>query len=200
MLNDLTRLRSDDRAALADVFDRYRSRLRHMVDLRLDAPMDRRIDASDVVQETYLDAIDRLPEYLREPRVPIYVWLRGLAHGRLLKSLRHHLGAQCRALGRELPTHSASALGEALLATQTSPSQAAERRELQVEVRTALARLDDADREVILMRHFEGLGNREIALVLGISDSAATMRHGRALTRLQRGLRHGSTDASEAER
>ncbi len=184
----LGRLEAGERAALAEVFDHYRPRLNHMVRLRLDAPVHRRVDASDVVQESYLDAANRLPEYLRERKVPLYVWLRGLVHGRLLKVLRHHRGAQCRAVGREVASPSSTGIAEALAATQTSPSQAAEREERRGRVRLALERLGDDDRDILLMRHFEGLGNRDVASALGIQASTAAMRYGRALERLGRML------------
>lgn len=159
-----------------------------MVRLRLEAPVHRRVDASDVVQESYLDAANRLPEYLSEPKVPLYVWLRGLVHGRLLKVLRYHRAAQCRAVGREVASPSSTGIAHELVATQTSPSQAAEREERREHVRTALERLGDDDREILLMRHFEGLGNRDVAAALGVRASTAAMRYGRALERLTRGL------------
>ncbi len=174
-----------DERAFANRFAGYRTRLHRMIRLRLDGPMTRRIDASDIIQETYLDAARKMPEYARDPRAPFYVWLRGIAQDRLLKAMRHHLGAQCRAAGRELPADSTLALGQTLLATATSPSQAAERDELQRRVTLALDALDDEDREILVLRHFEGLTNREIAHVIGVGDSGATMRYGRALTRLK---------------
>ena len=72
-----------------------------------------------------------------------------------------------------------------LLARGLSPSQAVLKEELKSRVRRAIAQLKPADREVILMRHFEGLTNSEVAEALDISVSGATMRHGRALLRLK---------------
>lgn len=71
------------------------------------------------------------------------------------------------------------------------PSTAALKTELQDRVRQALDLLDDDDREVILMRHFEEMSNEEVAETLGLSPSATTMRHGRALMRLKRILEAG---------
>jgi len=67
----------------------------------------------------------------------------------------------------------------------TSPSQAAIRHELQARLRSALEEMDPLDREVLALRHFEELGNNEVAQVLGISKDAASKRHVRALKRLR---------------
>src|SRR5207244_2738412 len=97
----LTRARGGDTAALAALFEYYRPRLRQMVRLRLDARLTARLDPSDVLQEVYLDVAGQIRAYLRRPRVAFYVWLRGLAWERLMKLHRRHLGAGCRAAGRE---------------------------------------------------------------------------------------------------
>jgi RNA polymerase sigma-70 factor (ECF subfamily) len=77
--------RTGDNAALNEVFARHRSRLRRMVELRLDRRLQARIDASDVIQEAYVDVVGRLDEYLREPNYPLFLWLRLIVGERLLK-------------------------------------------------------------------------------------------------------------------
>ena len=182
--------------ALAALLDYYRPRLQKMVQLRMDARSLARVDQSDVLQEVYLDAANRIEGYLQEPKVAFYIWLRGLAWDRLLKLQRRHLGAKCRAAGRELrlPMESSAVLFGQLLADRTSPSQALLREEAQRQVRRALARLSPEDREVILMRHFEDLSNAEVAQALGLSESGATRRHGRAVLRLKEILRAEASD------
>jgi RNA polymerase sigma-70 factor (ECF subfamily) len=183
----LRRLHAGDRDALAGLFDYYRSRLGKMVRVHLDTRLAGRFDASDVLQEAFLDAVRQLPAYLRQPRVAFYVWLRGVAWERLLNLQRQHAGAQCRAVGRELalPAKSSALLARSLLAPGPSPSEILLQAELRQRLQRALARLDPEDREVILMRHFENLSNGEVAQALGIGDSGATMRYGRALFRLK---------------
>jgi RNA polymerase sigma-70 factor (ECF subfamily) len=178
---------------LAVVFEEYRPRLRQMVRLRLDPRAAARIDPSDVLQETYLDAARRIGAYLRDPRVGVYVWLRGLAWQRLLKLHRTHLGTERRAAGLDLPLPDDSA--ELLRALGDSPGQALAREENCRRVRRALAALAPADREVIMMRDFEGLSNAEVAEVLGVSPPGATMRYGRALFRLKELLRESCAAA-----
>ncbi|HMC66996.1 MAG TPA: sigma-70 family RNA polymerase sigma factor, partial [Gemmataceae bacterium] len=183
----LGRLRDGDTDALAAVFNHYRARLRQMVRLRIDQRVAARVDPSDVLQEVYLDVSRQIDGYLRQPKVCFYVWLRGLTWERLLKLQRQHLGAQRRAVGRELslPAESSAALAAQLVAPKSSPSQALVRKELRQRVQRALARLSTEDREIILMRDFEDLSNHEVAEALGLSDSGATMRYGRALYRLK---------------
>jgi RNA polymerase sigma-70 factor, ECF subfamily len=182
----LNRLRSGDGGALALLFDYYRPRLRQMVQFRMHGGLSARIDASDVLQETFVDAFQQLAGYLRRPRVAFYVWLRGLTWERLLKLQERHLGAQCRTVERELPLPESSILlARALLANKASPSQAVVQEELRRRVQQGLARLSAPDREVILMRDFEGLTNSEAAQILNLSASATTMRYGRALYRLK---------------
>jgi RNA polymerase sigma-70 factor (ECF subfamily) len=172
---------------LAALFDYYRPRLRQMLRLRMDGRMAARIDASDVLQEAYLDAARQVQGYLQQPKVAIYVWLRELAWERLLNLQRQHLGAKCRAVQREvpLPLESSAHLAKALLAQGPSPSQALLQEELRRRLQQALEKLEPADREVILMRHYEDMTNGEVAQALGLSASGATMRYGRALFRLK---------------
>src|SRR5260370_635685 len=90
----LQRAKGGDQQALAALFGRYRDRLRKMVRLRLDRRMSSRIDASDVLQDAYLDVARRFPEYAAAPAVPFYLWLRALTGQRLVDLHRRHLGAQ----------------------------------------------------------------------------------------------------------
>jgi len=95
-------LRSGDRQALAALFDHHRDRLRRMVELRLDPRLRARLDASDVVQEAFLDVAQDLDAYLADPKVPPLLWLR-LHVGRRLTTLhRQHLGTRMRDAGREI--------------------------------------------------------------------------------------------------
>src|SRR5437763_7906265 len=85
-----------DVAALTALFVRYRERLRRMVRLRLDRRLLGRVDPSDVLQEAYLDIASRAEEYLANPTMPPFLWLRFLTAQRLMILHRRHLGAQVR--------------------------------------------------------------------------------------------------------
>src|SRR5262249_40906299 len=141
---------------------------------------------------TFLDVARRIGEYLADPAVPFYVWLRFLAVQRMQMVQRVHLGAQMRDVSQEVPLPagavplaSSESMAGQLVSHLTSPSRAAIRRELQDRLRSALDEMDPLDREVLALRHFEELGNNEVAEVLGISKDAASKRHVRALKRLR---------------
>jgi RNA polymerase sigma-70 factor (ECF subfamily) len=186
------RAQHGDDAALGALFSRYRDRLRKMVLLRLDRHLCGRLDASDVLQEAYLDVARRFPQYAAAPTVPVYLWLRALTGQRLIDLHRQHLGAHMRDAALEVSLHrgalpqvSSASLAQQLVAGLTSPTQAAVRAELQIQLQEALNDLDPLDREVVVLRHFEELNNAETAQVLGIEPPAASKRHIRAIRRLK---------------
>jgi RNA polymerase sigma-70 factor (ECF subfamily) len=188
----LQRARAGDQAALGALFAHYRGRLRQMVRLRLDRRMCGRLDPSDILQEAYLDVARRFPEYVAAPTVSFYLWLRALTGQRLIDLHRRHLGARMRDADREvslyrgaLPQASSASLAQQMLAGLTSPTQAAVRAEMQLQLQEALNSMDPLDREVVVLRHFEELNNVETAQVLGIDVSAASKRYIRALRRLK---------------
>jgi RNA polymerase sigma-70 factor, ECF subfamily len=188
----LEQARAGDKEALDALFARHRSRLRRMVDMRLDRRLQARIDASDVIQEAYVEVVTRLNEYLNQPSYPLLLWLRLIVGERLLKLHRHHLGTQMRDAGLEvsiyrgaLPEASSAALAAQLLGQHTSPTQAAVRAERMMRLQEALNTLDAMDREVLSLRHFEELSLAETALSLGIEESATAKRYIRALKRLK---------------
>jgi RNA polymerase sigma-70 factor (ECF subfamily) len=155
-------LRGGDSQALAMLFDRYRAQLRRMVELRLDPRLRGRLDASDVLQEAFLDVARDLNAYLADPKLPPLLWLR-LHVGRQLTTLhRRHLGTRMRDAGQEislfqgaLPQASSAALASMLLGQHTSPTQAAQRAERMLRVPESLNSLDPIDREMLALRHFE---------------------------------------------
>src|SRR5215468_2867303 len=188
----LEQARAGDQAALNVLFARHRLRLRRMVELRLDRRLQPRIDASDVIQEAYVEALRRLGEYLEKPSYPLFLWLRLIVGERLLKLHRHHLGTQMRDAGLEvsiyrgaLPAASSAALAAQLLGKHTSPTQAAVRAERLVRIQEALNALEPMDREVLSLRHFEQMTHAEAARVLDIQEAAAAKRYVRALRRLR---------------
>jgi RNA polymerase sigma-70 factor (ECF subfamily) len=187
----LDRLRAHDEPALGELFMLYRDRLWRMLFVRLDRRLASRVAPEDVLQETFLDVARRIGEYLADPVVPFYVWLRFLAVQRMQMVQRVHLGARMRDVGLEValpasgPFASADSMAGQLVSRMTSPSQAAIRHELQARLRAALDEMDPLDREVLALRHFEELGNKEVAQILGITKEAASKRHVRALKRLK---------------
>jgi RNA polymerase sigma-70 factor (ECF subfamily) len=196
--------RLHDRAAARDpeawraLFDRDRRRLRQMVAVRMDCRLQGRVDPSDVLQDAHIEAMTRLPQYLRESNLPFFLWLRLIVGQRLTLFHRRHLGAHARDAGREiglyhgaLPEATSAALAARLLGHLTQPSEAAVRAERKIRIQTALNEMDQLDREVLAMRHFEQLSNGEVAQALGLSKSTASKRYIRAIQRLKEILAAG---------
>ena len=188
----LRRAAEGEGGALAELFGRYRKRLRQMVRLRLDHRLQGRVDPSDVLQDAYLDLDARLPEYASHASMPPFLWLRLVTGQRLQQVHRLHLGAAMRDAGREvslyrgaLPQASSVSLAAQLLGRLTSASRAVIRAERQLQLQAAINAMDPMDREILALRHFEELTNGEAAEVLGLSKTAANNRYFRALGRLR---------------
>jgi RNA polymerase sigma-70 factor, ECF subfamily len=184
-----------DAAALATLFDRHRERLKRMVKLRMDRRLQGRVDASDVLQEAYLDLAQRLPEYAKDPKFPLFLWMRLVTGQRLAQVHRKHLGAAMRNAELEvsiyqkaLPQASTEFLASRLLGHFTSVSQQVIRAEQQIKLQEALNAMDPIDREILALRHFEELSNDESAEVLAIQPGAASKRYIRALRRLKEAM------------
>ncbi len=181
-----------DPHALGELLERNRERLARIVGFRMDRRLQGRIDATDVVQETFIDATRRFAEFAKDRPVPFFLWLRYLTVQKLAELHRHHLGVKARDAGREvsiyqgpLPQATSAVLAAQLLGKQTSPSEAAAQAELKLKLEDKLNSLDEIDREVLALRHFEQLSNAEAAQVLQISESAASNRYVRAVKRLK---------------
>jgi len=193
----IERAAGGDQDAWRLLIERYNDRLRRMVMLRIDPRLHGRLDPSDVLQEVYLEASRQLADYLSNPVLPFFLWLRQLAGNRLFKLHRYHLDAQVRDAGRDLPLHrggspeaSSAALAAQLLGRECRPSEAAVRAELKLRLQEALNLMDPLDREALVLRHFEQLTTAEAARVLEISEAAAGKRYLRALARLKDVLAH----------
>ena len=190
----LERVAQGDREALDQLLRRYRPRLHAFVEARLDPKLRARVDPSDVVQEAQLEVVRRIDDYLARRPMPFHLWVRKTAYQRLLNLRRDHRRRARRSVDREvgLPDRSSFLLARPLLSRGPTPSQQFAAREFADRVAEAVARLADADREILLMRHGEELPYEEIACLLGVELAAARKRYGRALIRLQKVLsEHG---------
>jgi len=194
--NNTQELLSQARAGHADAVDqllaRHREPIRRMIDLRLDPAIAQRLDASDVVQDVLIEASRRLADYLKAPAMPFHLWLRHIAKDHIIDAhRRHHLAAK-RGVDREQPIHrpagadrSSLELAGQLMDQDLTPASAAIQAEMQRRLQEAIGQLDDDDREVILMRHYEMLANQEVAAALELTEAAASMRYLRAVRKLR---------------
>jgi RNA polymerase sigma-70 factor (ECF subfamily) len=197
-----------DEAALAELFNRYRPRLKRMVSLRMNARVQQRVDASDVLQEAFIDLAQRLPDYAKDPQIEFFLWLRLVTGQRLAMVHRKHVDAKMRDVGMEVsinrgrvPEASTFFLASGLIGQFTSVGQRAIRAEMQSKLQEVLDDIDADDREILALKHFEEMTNSEIGQVLGITESGASKRYIRALRRLRQVARQipGLFDQSEAE-
>ena len=159
--------------------------------MRIDPRLAGRVDATDELQEAFLEAQKRLSRYLENPGVPLFVWLRGVALDTLVHVQRRHF-AGIRNVGQEVSLHFGAGsrsdplpIATQLVADLTSPSHVAMRDEVAQRIKEALETMEEIDREVLTLRHFEQLSNDEVASVIGVKKAAASRRYMRALKRLR---------------
>jgi RNA polymerase sigma-70 factor (ECF subfamily) len=183
-----------DASAVNTLLERHRERLLHMVAVRMDPRVVQRLDASDVVQDSLLEAHEKLAEYAETRPLPFYPWLRQIAWQRLMRAHERHIHTKRRSVEREqtgmvmLSNVSVQGLAARLVDTGTSPSGKVMREELQQRVRGALADMSPRDGEILVMRYLEHMSVGEIAATLQISENAVRMRQLRALEGLRKSL------------
>ena len=195
-LNDLhERLIANDQDALSQLFDMHRDRLWRIVHFRMDARMAGRMDPDDILQDAFVDASKRLHHYSEERQFSPFVWLRMIVGQTLIDAHRRHVQAKQRDAGREIsrpagnfPQATSVSLADFLSAKMTSPSQSLVRTEQHTKLHQAIETMEPIDQEVLALRHFEELSNKEIAEVLGIEQKAASIRYVRAVGRLKKVL------------
>ena len=160
--------------------------------MRMDKVVQRRVDASDIVQDVMLEANRRLKDYLASPSMPFHIWLRHMAKDRLIDAHRRHRVAASRSIDREVPIvifegadHSQADIMGQLADRELTPAAAATWHELERRFGLAVELLEEGDRQIVLLRHFEHLSTADTAEVLGLSNAAAGMRYLRAMRRLR---------------
>ncbi len=185
----LTLAASGHADAVDQLLSRYRARLKRLVSLRIDPRVSKRIDPSDIVQETLILAARRLNDYIRDRPLPLYPWIRQLAIEQIIQHHRHHIHVQARSVDREAPLdagvsdESMLELSEILLCEATSLSKEIARREMHESIHVALAQLKEKDREILVLRFLEQLSIEEIAEILNESADAVKSRQRRAVER-----------------
>ncbi len=182
------------RDKLAEEFSKHRERLWRAVQVRMDPRLYGRVDPDDVLQEAYLDAEKRLNHFAEKLDCSAFIWLRLVVGQTLINIHRRHIGAKMRDASRDRSAsqklrHEFSASSQAIAyqisAQQTSPSGAALRTERVHELTEALDELKPIDREILTLRHFEDLSNKEVAELLEITEKNASIRYVRAIQRLK---------------
>ena len=182
--------------SLAEAFAEHRARLLARVEKRQNPILLKRLSHEAVMQEVYLAAAKRRPYFAQNEDVPIYFKLRTILLQTLADIERKNLQAAGRDVYREVDVRddatSMAAPGAVnwgqFAADVTSPLSRVDRNERHALLRAAVAALHENDRAIIVLRHFDGMGNSECAAALGIEPKAASIRYVRALERLQQKL------------
>ena len=183
----LARLQEDGPRALAAYFEHYRERLKKVVKARIDRRLLPRIDSSDVIQEAFMTAVHRLDDYLADPAMELYPWMRFLTRQHAVAVHRHHFHSQKRDPAREAATGDPRV--ENLMAQLTkeirSPQSQVIKAELRNRIRELLSSMPEHDREILTMVHLEQMSVSDAAKTLGLSSETARKRHFRAMKRLK---------------
>ena len=176
---------------VSEMFQEHQSRLLRMIEVRLQPELRRRVDANDVLQETFMEAYRQLREGVSYPKISALVWLRLIVGQQLVAIYRKYCKTQKRDIGREISISEGkvqanpSATSIFLVGTLTSPSVAARRYEITVKIRECLEKLSPTDREILSLRHFEQLSNRETAEELNLEPNVASVMYLRALKKFR---------------
>jgi len=188
----LAKVGTGDSAAVNELLGRHREAVRRLIRMRLDQRIQRRVDVSDVLQDVLIEANRRLLDYVKNPSMSFHLWLRQIAKDRMIDAYRRHRGSAKRSVDREQTLapprgsqQSSIQLAQQLEDQELTPATAAAQKELATKVEQAIGRLGEADYEIIAMRHYEQLSNREVAEALNLTEPAASMRYLRAIKRLR---------------
>ncbi|MBO4709121.1 MAG: sigma-70 family RNA polymerase sigma factor [Kiritimatiellae bacterium] len=179
---------------LAAAFAENRQRLISLAEKRLNPILLKRLSVEDVLSETYANAAKRLGYFAAHDDVPVYYKLRTILLQTLADIERRNLKAGARDAYREVESVKCKVESEEsspfdnIPADITSPASRVDRDERQALLRRALAAMPENDRAILVMRHFDGLGNSECASALGLTEKAASIRYVRALERLRQKL------------
>jgi RNA polymerase sigma-70 factor (ECF subfamily) len=172
--------------------ERYRDYLRLLARLQLDPRLRARLDASDVVQQTFLQAHQALAEFRGTTEAELAAWLRQILARTLAHAVRDH-GRDRRDVDRERSLEEAVAasslrLERWLAAEQSSPSQQAQRNEQVLRLAEALAGLPEAQREAVVLHYWQDWTTVQIGRHLGRTPAAVAGLLKRGLKELRRHL------------
>lgn len=186
----LQEARTGDGATLGRLLEMYRRYLSLLARVQIGRRLQGKVDASDVVQDTFLDAHRYFAQFQGVSEGQLIRWLRQILAAKLADVLRRYLGTEGRDVRLEHEIgdafdRSGALLDRGLVAAQSSPSQQAVRREQGVLLADALGALPDDYREVLVLRHLEELTFPEVAERMGRSLDSVEKLWMRGLVRLR---------------
>lgn len=184
----LERVAAGNPAALDRLLRLHRGYLRRVVQGRMEPALSARVDASDVVQETQFVIAKRIGDFIKRRPTSFRIWIRQKVLEQLVDQRRRHIEAEKRSVLKEQNMSDVSSMALARKLLAETPSKILRKIELQEQVRGFIEQLSENDREVLSLRHVEGLSNSEDADILEIDPNTARQRYGRALRRLHQRL------------
>jgi len=189
----IDRARAGDASVLGRLLEGYRNYLTLLARLTLGRRLQGKLDDSDLVQEAFLEAHRDFPQFRGSTEKELTSWLRRILAHNLANVVHRYCGTQGRdvRLERELQVElerSSQIADPGLVAVQGSPSREAAHREQMVLVADALSQLPKDYREVLILRHLEGLSFPEVAKRMDRTLSSVDKLWVRALARLRRVL------------
>lgn len=187
----LEQARAGDSDTLGQLLASYRNYLKLLARIEIGRRLQGKVDASDIVQETFLDAHRQFPTFRGHAEGQFVQWLRVILAGILANVVRRYLGTQARDLNleRQLAAdldQSSCALANFLVDPHSSPSQLAIKDEQGLRVTYALSRLPDDYQTVLILRHLEGLTFPQVAERMERSVDSVEKLWLRGLTRLRK--------------
>lgn len=188
--------RAGDTSTLGRLLELYRNYLRLLARIEIGRRLQGKVDASDVVQETFLDAHRHFAAFRGNAEAQFVCWLREILAGTLANLVRRYLGTQARDVRLECALvadldQSSHALGQIPVDPHSSPSQHAMRGEQTFLIAEALARLPEDYQTVIVLRHLEGLTFPQVAQRMRRSVDSVEKLWLRGLTRLRQAFAEG---------
>jgi len=189
----LQQARGGNEKALGQLLESYTRYLTLLARVQIGRRLQGKVDPSDVVQETFLEAHRQITNFRGNSEGELVAWLRRILAGQIALTLRRFLGTKGRdlKLERELAAQldqSSEILDGGLVASNSTPSQHASRREQALLLADALDRLPEDYREVIILRHLEGLSFAEVSQRMERSEDSVQKLWVRALANLRRSL------------
>jgi len=183
--------RAGDTPTLGKLLESYRDYLRLLARIEIGKRLQRKVDASDLVQEVFLDAHRQFPEFRGTAEGQFVQWLRRILAGTLARQVRHYLGTQARDVRLEVGIEAdldQSTYGMSLIPIDRggTPSQHVAQGEQALLVAQALARLPEDYQTVIVLRHLEGLTFPQVSERMGRSVDSVEKLWIRGITRLKK--------------
>jgi RNA polymerase sigma-70 factor (ECF subfamily) len=195
--NDLLeQARRGDWEALGRLLEAQRAALHRLAERQLDGRVAVRVDASDIIQQTFLEAHRSFPQFAGSDARDLAAWLQGILDHKVAGAIRDHTLLQKRSVCREQSLDDSHGGGmplkQALDAGQSSPSQKAMRGEEAQRLTQALTSLPDDQREAVRLRHLEGWALDDIARHLGRTPGSTAGLIKRGMKALRRRLHRGA--------